>query len=177
MVFAPTSVCFAKQDLVTQKGFDFLALHLEKSTFKDLKRIFGQMQLKHGLTSIQTLTTACYESKDGAVLQFGSSVVGGGRFITQLTLSLAAARGTIVNCHSSRKFSAKSKFSNQLRLGLAKSAVIRKFGPPGTESKGLLSYSFTQTWPKGILESLILKIGLTADDKVQQIELEKLTSH
>lgn len=148
LIFAPTSVCFAKQDLVTQKGFDFLALHLEKSTFKDLKRIFGEMQLKHEVATSQTLTTACYESKDGAVLQLGSSVVGGGRFITQLTLSLAAARGRSSIAIVRESFLQSQNLAISFAWDLQSLRLFASSDPQGPRARACLATVLLKPGPK-----------------------------
>lgn len=125
----------------------FSGLTLLTSTFEDAEAVFGPAKTVTRSLALETTVSSCYASSrqgDRTRLQFRSSALGKGRFLTGYMLSTAPRRGA---CALSPKVGVGlPAVDGRLHLGMSKDQVVAMIGTPGI--RNLDSWS-ADDLPKG----------------------------
>lgn len=91
----------------------------------------------------KSLFSVCYVGKDGTVLSFESSAMGGpDHIVTRATLAATASKAYKNKCSTSDQVRRSSLFGVGLQLGAGKAEIFKNKGKASKESKSLVLYDY-----------------------------------
>lgn len=137
-----------------EKYMAVLGIPLGCSTLSDARRQFGGTVVHNGQDAAGSKMNLCYRGEDGTVLLFGCWECGGSKsdameanlrgdefwLATSLArIELGGAPDFNPSCTTTRRVS-RATAVGSLRVGMARSAVVRVLGKPARETDGELAY-------------------------------------
>lgn len=130
-----------------EKYFKILDWEIGKSKLSDVQSKLGGI-ISHTGEAAYSTYSLCYAGKDGSVLTFESSEIGGGEhIITSVSLdSLNNFKSNIkIDCEGSEKVSKGLKFGDMVFIQTKYSEIKRKFKTPSKELNDLIVYYFQES--------------------------------
>lgn len=157
------------------KGFSFLGVELEKTSFKEVKDLFGEGDIYQKLHADNSLTWMCYKNKKSMKVEFGSAEMASSA-INEIIMSPPPSRRKSGNCKDSNKIDSKAKFDNGIGLGSEKEFIIKTLGSPKEEKGNKILYSFATSVKNGVPDQFTVEIKLDKKSRASNITVLKTTT-
>lgn len=156
----------------TPTNMTFETIILEESQFSDVTKKFGPAKIHKQGDAGSSLASVCYTTKDKTFIKFASSEMGGGKFITEITIT----SNTVQKDCSPTTYDPQSlKFSNGLKLGLDQKEVQRLLGNPTKKKDKKFTYSIHKTLKDDFDE--LVTIELAFKEKLSHIKIIQVTTN
>jgi hypothetical protein len=155
--------------------FNLKGIKLQKSTLDEVQKKFGKQELRPFIESAESFKGVCYQSADGAKLQFGSRVMGDSKVVDEIMLVSAKGEENFGDCMRSRKFASKIIFGNGIRLGVSRDEITKKLGSPSMEKDTRLEYAFELKGSKEAPQTLVVSFKFDKDKKMESLFVVQTT--
>lgn len=161
------------------KGFVYSGIALEKSTFKDVFKSFKKMKINHRGDASNSLSWVCYKYNNSFYVQFSSGEMGGGNYITEITLSTKTTPKYITKntCQKIDRKLESLSFQNGIGLSSDMKSIVRALGKAKQVKGKKHIYSFEKTLKNDFVEIMTVEINYDAKNAIENISVFKVTSN